>query len=139
MSLVREARFYVAMFVDQDAEDADAAATIHAILRNNGEPVQSVEPAMRDEGDNWTSAWPMWARQLDAVLTEAAAAHRAATVAHAEAYLAADGTQQYRAASAELAAAAAVEVHEALAGRAEAYRMVLADRARTGTHRDGGA
>jgi hypothetical protein len=76
----------------------------------------------------------MWARQLDALLTEVAAAERAATVAHAEAYLAADGTQQFRAASADLAAAAAVETHAALAGRAEAFRLVLAGQAGRDAH-----
>lgn len=76
----------------------------------------------------------MWARQLDALLAEVATAKRAATVAYAEAYLAAEGTQQARAATAELAAAAATETHETLAGRAEAFRIVLAADARTSAH-----
>lgn len=110
---------------DGAAFDAGVAASVLAVLRDNGYAVDALEPLSADPA----AAWPMWARQLDALLTEVAAAERAATVAHAEVYLAAEGTQQYRAASADLAAAAAVENHAKLAGRAEAFRMVLAGQA----------
>lgn len=105
--------------------ETEVAGSVLAVLRDNGYAVESLEPVAADP----SAGWPMWARQLDALLTEVATAERAATVAHAEAYLAAEGTQQYRAASADLAAAAAVEAHAKLAGRAEAFRMVLAGQA----------
>lgn len=109
---------------DPAAFDNGVAASVYAVLQDNGYAVK-VELATEDPA----AAWPMWARQLDALLTEVAAAERVATVTHAEAYLAAEGTQQYRTAAADLAAAAAVETHAALAGRAEAFRMVLSGQA----------
>lgn len=108
--------------------DIALAAGIRAVLIDNGYAVEGPELAGED-APALEHGWPMWARQLSALLTEVAAAQRAATVAHAEAYLAAEGTQQYRAASADLAAAEAVETHATLAGRAEAFRMVLAGQA----------
>ena len=116
--------------------DVAVAASVYAVLQDNGYAVK-VElapedgPALEDTGQNWQETWPMHARQLDALLKEVATARRLAAVAYAEAYLAAEGTQQARAATAELAAAAARETLETLEGRAEAFRMVLAAEART--------
>lgn len=70
-------------------------------------------------------SWPMDARQLDALLAEVADARRRATVAYAEAFLAAEGTQLAREATAQLAAAGPRCELETLEGRAEAFRMVL--------------
>jgi hypothetical protein len=82
--------------------------------------------------------WRIRADQLETLITEQAAARRRATVAYAEAYLAAEGTQQYRAATAELAAAGPREDVETLEGRAEAFRMILAAEARTEPHSTAG-
>lgn len=112
----------------EQAFDVGVAASVRAVLMDNGYAVEGPELAGED-APALEQGWPMWARQLDALLTEVAAAERAATVAHAEAYLAAEGTQQYRTAAADLAAAAAVESHATLAGRAEAFRMVLSGQA----------
>jgi hypothetical protein len=60
------------------------------------------------------------------LLAEVAQARRRATVASAESYLAAEGTQYARAAAADLAAAGPREELETLEGRAEAFRWVLA-------------
>jgi len=78
--------------------------------------------------------WRIRADQLETLLTEVARARTRATAAHAEAYLAAEGTQQARAATADLAAAAAVEDLETLTGRAEAFRLILAAEARADAH-----
>lgn len=107
--------------------DAALVTSVLAVLADNGYAVAAVQAGSTPADP--AAGWPMWARQLDALLTEVAAAERAATVAHAEAYLAAEGTQQYRSAAADLAAATARETHAALAGRAEAFRMVLSGQA----------
>lgn len=123
---LRRIVLYVAI-AEPDGEPEPVAASVLAVLRDSGYAA-TVAPVVTATDDP-SAAWPMWARQLDALLTEVAAAERAATVAHAEAYLAAEGTQQYRTAAADLAAAAAVESHAKLAGRAEAFRMVLSGQA----------
>lgn len=110
--------------------DRTLAKDARAVLMDNGYPVEESEAVPAD----LAAGWPMWARELDALLTEVAAARSRTTVAYAEAYLAAEGTQQARAATAELAAAAPREDLDKLSGRAEAYRMVLADRARRDAH-----
>jgi hypothetical protein len=115
--------------------DTETAKSVRAVLADNGYQVDECE-ALTGAEQNITLGWPMWARQLVELTDEVALAQRAATVTYAEAYLAAEGTQQARAASAELAAAAAVAGHATLAGRAEALRMVLADRARREAHSD---
>lgn len=121
------------------------AGGVYAVLRDNGYAVEATEaledgpgPAtaarMTDLARGYADAadrWRLRADQLETLLGELAAAHRRATVSYAEAYLAAEGTQQARAATAELAAAAAREDAETLAGRAEAFRMILAAEART--------
>jgi hypothetical protein len=116
--------------------DTETAKSVRAVLGDNGYGVAECEVITGADA----RGWPMWAQQLAELANEVAQAQRAATVTHAEAYLAAEGTQQARAASADLAAADAVAAHATLAGRAEAFRLVLADRARRDAHSapDGG-
>ena len=113
--------------------DTEVAASVRAVIIDNGYAVEELEvmdPALV-YGSALEAGWPMHARQLAALLAEVAAARLRAATAYAEAYLAAEGTQQARAATAELAAAGPREELETLEGRAEAFRMVLAAEART--------
>lgn len=116
--------------------DTEVAASARAVLADNGYLVEELEvipAAALPDGPppGMVEGWPMHARQLDMLLAEVATARRRAAVAYAEAYLAAEGTQQARAATAELAAAGPREELETLEGRAEAFRMVLGAEART--------
>lgn len=118
------------------AFDAVVADSVRAVLVDNGYAVEEPEvvpAATLPDGPppGMVEGWPIHARQLDMLLAEVATARRRAAVAYAEAFLAAEGTQQARAATAELAAAGPREELETLEGRAEAFRMVLAADART--------
>ena len=114
--------------------DTEVAASARAVLVDNGYNVEELEIA-GEPGRGWQASWPPPLRQLETLLAEVAGARRVATVAYAEAYLAAEGTQQARAATAELAAAGPREELERLEGLAEAFRMVLAAEARTEARR----
>ena len=114
--------------------DAGLASSVRAVLLDNGYLVEELEVA-GEPGRGWQASWPPPLRQLETLLAEVAGARRVATVAYAEAYLAAEGTQQARAATAELAAAGPREELERLEGLAEAFRMVLAAEARTEARR----
>lgn len=116
--------------------DAELAKSARAVLIDNGYPVEALDvlpAAAVTDGPppGMVEGWPMHARQLDLLISEVAGARRRAAVAYAEAFLASEGTQQARAATAELAAAGPREELETLEGRAEAFRMVLAADART--------
>jgi hypothetical protein len=120
--------------------DGEVCESLRAVLTDNGYRVDTAEvvpTALLASGPppGAVEGWPMDARQLDALLAEVAQARRVATVAYAEAFLDAIGTQLAREAAAQLAAAGPRCELETLEGRAEAFRMILAAERVTSAHR----